>query len=369
MTCSFYAGCRLAAGLDVWIRISSFRCTAGGPCHIKGPQTALSVTLSRQEIASYLLGPQRVGSLPLTQILCALLRPYNLSNYPTGRQRVNDSGSHLSAEAIFEVKTFVGCNSRYGNNNARITPADRRANQVCQAYLLKTKKLDDKFAPEIVGDGTGNVVGPFQTMLGRFYRGQVLPVCAGWFGDINIDFDKIIRQLARKAAAGDHGLRISPLVNNDRKGGAFPIMLHQFRRAIGVAIVRGNAQHKLSRLHYVRAAPEEAADACSDNHSSNRWNSHRHGQSNWFSQHTPDGPTARSTRRIGYAYYERGEGVQRDKAKAAEFYKKAAMQGHVESRYNLGWLEIKKRNYDRALRHYLIFRDNGGRQFTSNDQE
>ncbi|EJK75409.1 hypothetical protein THAOC_02867, partial [Thalassiosira oceanica] len=60
-------------------------------------------------------------------------------------------------------------------------------------------------------------------------------------------------------------------------------------RAIGVAIVRGNAQHKLSRLHYVRATPEEAADACSANHSSNRWNSQRHGQSNWFSQHTPDG--------------------------------------------------------------------------------
>ncbi|EJK73498.1 hypothetical protein THAOC_04874, partial [Thalassiosira oceanica] len=100
----------------------------------------------------------------------------------------------------------------------------RRAKQVCQACVPKTKKLDDKFAPEIVGDGTGNVVGPFQTMLGRFYRGQVLPVCAGWFGEINIDFDRIIRQLARKAAAGDHGLRISPLVNNDHcKGGAFPI--------------------------------------------------------------------------------------------------------------------------------------------------
>ncbi|EJK46234.1 hypothetical protein THAOC_35111 [Thalassiosira oceanica] len=54
-----------------------------------------------------------------------------------------------------------------------------------------------------------------------------------WFGEINIDFDRIIRQLARKAAAGDHGLRILPLVNNDRKGGAFPIMLHQFKRAIG----------------------------------------------------------------------------------------------------------------------------------------
>ncbi|EJK52310.1 hypothetical protein THAOC_28430, partial [Thalassiosira oceanica] len=129
-------------------------------------------------------------------------------------------------------------------------------------------------------------------------NGTVAPAC--WFGEINIDFDKILRQLARKAAAGDHGLRISPLINNDRKGGAFPIMLHQFRRAIGVAIVRGNAQHKLGRLHYVRATPEEAADACRANHSSNRWNSQRHGQSNWFSQHTPDGYDTYEQFRNGY---------------------------------------------------------------------
>ena len=29
-------------------------------------------------------------------------------------------------------------------------------------------------------------------------------------------------------------------------------MLQQFKRAIGVAIVRGNANHKLGRMHYVR---------------------------------------------------------------------------------------------------------------------
>ena len=52
--------------------------------------------------------------------------------------------------------------------------------------------------------------------------------------------------------------------------------------------------------------------------------------------------------------YRRGFGVQEDKAKAVEFYKKAAMQGHVESRYNLGWYESEERNYDRALRNFLI---------------
>ena len=80
----------------------------------------------------------------------------------------------------------------------------------------------------------------------QFLSTTGLPLCAGGFGEIGEDFDKVITRLAREAAAGDHGLRISPLVNTDRKGGAFPIMLQQFRRAIGVAIVRGNARHKSS---------------------------------------------------------------------------------------------------------------------------
>ena len=48
-------------------------------------------------------------------------------------------------------------------------------------------------------------------------------------------------------------MTVSPLINSDRKGGALPIMLQQFRRAIGVAIIQGQANHKLARLHYVRA--------------------------------------------------------------------------------------------------------------------
>ena len=63
---------------------------------------------------------------------------------------------------------------------------------------------------------------------------------------------------------------ISPLVNTNRKGGVYPVMLQQFKRAIGVAIIRRNAMLKLSRLHYVRATPEEAAATCNTHHSNNR---------------------------------------------------------------------------------------------------
>ncbi|EJK64971.1 hypothetical protein THAOC_14236 [Thalassiosira oceanica] len=49
-----------------------------------------------------------------------------------------------------------------------------------------------------------------------------------------------------------------------------------------------------------------------------------------------------------------GEGVQQDTAKAVEYYERAAMQGHVLTRHNLGAMEGKKKNNDRAARHYLI---------------
>ena len=56
---------------------------------------------------------------------------------------------------------------------------------------------------------------------------------------------------------------------------------------------------------------------------------------------------------LGVAY-RRGDGVQQDEATAAEFHKKAAMRGHVESRHYLGLIEGDKGNYDRAVRHFLI---------------
>ena len=43
-------------------------------------------------------------------------------NFPTGRQRINDSGATSSAEAIFEVKTYTACPSRYKHNNATTNP-------------------------------------------------------------------------------------------------------------------------------------------------------------------------------------------------------------------------------------------------------
>ena len=101
-------------------------------------------------------------------------------------------------------------------------------------------------------------------------------------------FKKTIKIPARKAAAGEDGMSVSPLVNADRKGGAFPRMLQQFRRAIGVDIVRGNTNQKLGRLHYVRGTTEETAHACRTNHSNYRYTPSQKGGSSCYSAHTPE---------------------------------------------------------------------------------
>ena len=87
--------------------------------------------------------------------------------------------------------------------------------------------------------------------------------------------------LAREVAAGEDGITISLLVNTDRKGGAFPIMLQQFRRVIRVAIVRGNVHDKLGRLHYVQGTKEELANTCRTNNIDYQYKSSQKGGSSW----------------------------------------------------------------------------------------
>ena len=56
---------------------------------------------------------------------------------------------------------------------------------------------------------------------------------------------------------------------------------------------------------------------------------------------------------IGYAY-NHGEGVEVDEKKAVHYYELAAIRGDVQARYNLGAVEIRAGNCDRALNHHMI---------------
>ena len=218
----------------------------------------------------------------------AVIPDLHAINFPRGTQRVDDTCATMSAEAIFEVKTCRACKSIYGVGSQAISPPNRRAMQIVNEYKNKLKKVDKEFSPEEVGNGNEDVTGPFETSLTRFYRQQVIPTVAGWFGEIGSDFQKTLVTLAKEAAASDFGRTISPLINTEKKGGAIPIMLQQFRRAIGVTIVRGNALLKMSRLHYVRGTPQEAKNVHQANMSSNKYRPGKRSHS-WYSEHAAPG--------------------------------------------------------------------------------
>jgi len=77
---------------------------------------------------------------------------------------------------------------------------------------------------------------------------------------------------------------------------------------------------------------------------------------------------------LGNRYFH-GEGVPKDEAKAVQHWEKAAMQGCANSRTCLGVLAVRKGNYERGFRHYLIAAkmgdkvalDNIRRQFARGD--
>ena len=60
---------------------------------------------------------------------------------------------------------------------------------------------------------------PFEAAQHQFHRGQVIPLCVGWFGEIGRDFDQVVEVLVGMASSTDDGMSVSPLWNFDRKGG------------------------------------------------------------------------------------------------------------------------------------------------------
>ena len=212
-------------------------------------------------------------------------------NYPAGRTRGDDSGARPNRlPAIFELKTFYFGTTRFGHNtNASYSPTDRRANGVRREYSNKFDTLDRTFAYDFPNIGQPGVRGPFDRAQDRFFRGGIIPLVAGPNGQLNEDFSKSIATWAGHAAASETGRAISPLDNTHRKGGAFPILLQQFRRAIAVTIVRGMAEHKLRRIHYLRPSREAARHVAQSNHSDNKYKPSEGGRASWYNRNTHQG--------------------------------------------------------------------------------
>eukprot|EP00956_Cyclotella_meneghiniana_P034656 scaffold107194_cov46-Cyclotella_meneghiniana.AAC.1 len=84
---------------------------------------------------------------------------------------------------------------RLDRNNKEKESADRRAKEVVKQNSNESKSLT-KFAADIVGNGDNGIVGPFESAQKSFIGGQVIPLVAGPFGEVNKEFEKVLKTLA-----------------------------------------------------------------------------------------------------------------------------------------------------------------------------
>ena len=96
--------------------------------------------------------------------------------------------------------------------------------------------------------------------MGTFAQGRVIPLVAGAFGEINEEFDGVLKLCATMAVARGDAIFNSPVFETDVKGGAASVTLRVYRRAVAATLARGRSLHKRSRLHFVRGSREEAAN-------------------------------------------------------------------------------------------------------------
>ena len=178
-------------------------------------------------------------------------------NWPSS-DRPRRAGRNCStAPAIFEMKTISACPTRY--DRARTKAVESRATGIRSEYVRKVKRIDQVFAPGVVGDGNDGVSGPFENAYSTFCKGGVIPLVIGAYGETNEDFQDVLKVCARMAVARGDAVYNSPVFETEVKGGAYSVTLHLYRRAIAGAIARGLSLHKRSRLHFVRGSRDEAA--------------------------------------------------------------------------------------------------------------
>ena len=193
---------------------------------------------SNKEAVNFLLG--RVGRPHIDRYVAhvssspnartahhAIVRNIQAHNYPTGRQTVGHSGATTLTPAILEVKTYTRLKL-----TLRPSQHDAPCQQTCadsQAGVCQQVPLDTVFAVDVVGDKPGAIEGPFTCAQQCFHTKQIIPLCAGWFGEVNKGMVIVLKELTRLVAAGNLGLFISLLENTDKKGGAYPIMWQQVK--------------------------------------------------------------------------------------------------------------------------------------------
>ena len=99
---------------------------------------------------------------------------------------------------------------------------ESRATGIRSEYVRKVKRIDQIFAPNVVGNDNDGISGPFQNaynMYNTFCRGGVIPLVIGAYGETNEDFQEMLKVCARMAVARGDAVYNSPIFETEVKGG------------------------------------------------------------------------------------------------------------------------------------------------------
>ncbi len=116
-----------------------------------------------------------------------------------------------------------------------------RSTGIRSEYVQKVKRIDQIFAPNVVGNGNDGISGPCHSRMPTntctFCRGGVIPLVIGAYGETNEDFQEMLKICARMAVARGDAACNSPIFETEVKGGAYSVTLHLCRRALAGAML------------------------------------------------------------------------------------------------------------------------------------
>ena len=125
----------------------------------------------------------------------------------------------------------------------------KRAASIPGTHLRKARTVDQRF------NGTAvNAVGPMEQRLKDFGDPCVTPLVFGWWGEINSEFDDLLKYAA---SVGASRLWQPMLAASPEK--AQGILLWNLRRRIGCEALRANVQHLMDRSAFITGDAAAAA--------------------------------------------------------------------------------------------------------------
>ena len=211
----------------------------------------------------------------------AIIPDILVDNFPSKNFCTNvEDGRHGAVPAIFEIKGIRVCKTRY---KLQQNAVEERASKVVPEYIKRAHTCDTKYASEAMRSNP-STPGPFENAIRSFATGGPIPLIVGGFSEVNTNVIKVLTHAAKFHSTSPEGLLLSPERSTTGSHGSFSLLKSLFRRIIGCAAARANADLKLRRKHYVRSTLQGAIQAAQYYSTRSSYTT----SNSWYAQNDPN---------------------------------------------------------------------------------